>query len=466
MRTSGASTSWSRRQVLAGSGLVALGGALAACGATPQVVEKIVESTVVVEKVVVATPAPGEELAITYWDWWSPSQSAVMAKLFEVMPVEWANRHPEIKLAIQYVPFADYFTKFMAAHAAGDPPDTMHCSVNWARDCFDKGAILDLKDYLDASPDVAADRMLPGSLFQATKGSSQYGVPGEGPDSDLFFYNVDLLEQAGVDTTREVIAKWTWDDFSAAAQKVTKDDLSTTGFTCYTPDDHTLAAWANTHCEGCGFYKPEMKGVAFNDSDAAIHGFEWFLSMLYDNPVSQPISPERQDWNMFKEGVVAITRSGPWSFSELQTDVPDLKWGVTVYPAYPDGGRPGTVTWNNLLVMPSAAKHKDAGWKLLEFLCGLDWMVQRLKIGAWMSPRKDFYDTQEYKDALAALEWLDMVPYATGIGTTVSFIQENSIANALQPLMEGAILRQMDLGQAINEAVKACNDLLAEAGYA
>ena len=38
----------------------------------------------------------------------------------------------------------------------------------------------------------------------------------------------------------------------------------------------------------------------------------------------------------------------------------------------------------------------EAGWSFLEFWCGLDWMKERLAIGDWMAPRKDFYESDEY----------------------------------------------------------------------
>ncbi|GIV77279.1 extracellular solute-binding protein [Litorilinea aerophila] len=419
----------------------------------------------------VSAPANATQTVI-YWDWWGPTGSAANQALFERLPNALQEHRADLELDYQNVPFGEYFRKFLAAHAAGDVPDVMHCSVYWARDFFDRGAILDLMPFIEVTPDLAPEQFIPGSLLQATKGPAQYGVPGEGPDSNQIFFNLDLFEEAGVTTDADEIATWDWNDFTDAAKELTKmdgDEVVQSGFLVATPTAQTLSVWAS--CHGVDFYSKNAdgieNGVGFNEKNAAVNGLHWFLDMLYESRVSQPIAPERQDWNQFMQGTTAMAQSGPWNYGRLRADVPELNWSTMLWPAAPvDGGHAGTAVWNNMLVIPAKAKSQEAGWGFLEFWCGLDWMLERLAIGDWMAPRKDFYETAEYKAKLEELPILAMVPKASAVGTPLVYIQQSALDAEIQPVLEAVILRQREPEEAVQELVDKGNEILAKAGYA
>jgi len=408
---------------------------------------------------------------ITYWDWWGPAGSPVLQKLFDRLPKALKEKKPDLDLNYQNVPFEEYFRKFLSAHAADDAPDVMHSSVYWARDFFDKGALLDMKPFTDKTPDLAPDKFITGALLQAVKGPAQYGIPGEGPDSTQIFYNLDLLKAAGVTTNPDDIAKWTWADFTDAAKTLTKmdgEDVNQSGFMVPKPDAQMLSVWAS--CHGVGFYSKNgdgvENGIGFNDKNAAVNGLNWTLDLLNKSKVSKPITPERQDWQEFMQGKAAMAVSGPWAYGQLRTDVPDLNWFTMLYPAAPvEGGKQGTAVWNNMLVIPTKSKNKDAGWSFLEFWCSLDWMKERLVIGDWLAPRKDFYDTTEYKDRLGKVNVLSMVPKASAAGTPLVFIQQSALDAMIQPIIDAAILQKEPVESAVDKLVTQGNEIMAKAGY-
>jgi multiple sugar transport system substrate-binding protein len=412
-------------------------------------------------------PVTQEEVTITYWDWWSIT-SGNSGKMFEYLPEGFAEVEPNITLDLQNVPFGEYFRKFLAAHAAGDVPDTMHSSVYWGRDFYDKGALIDLLPYMEATDNVRRDHFLPGSLIQSSKGGVQYGVPGEGPDHQSIYFNIDYFEEVGLTTDLEEIQKtWDWNTFTEAAKALTVregDQIKRSGFLVSTPSTHNLSEWPASH--GGSFYKEGEKGVAFNDNDATVHGLNWWLDMLNESKVSQPIGPERQDWQQFLQGTTAMVRNGPWAYNTVLDQAPDMKWSAMLFPKAPyPGGVYSTDIWNNMLVIPTKAKNKDAGWKLLHYWCGLDFMLMRLQFGQWMAPRLDFYETTEYEEARKALPVLDNVPLAGQIGKPLTYAQRTAIAETVQPIMEAIMLGERDVGEATDEMVEKCDELLAKAGY-
>lgn len=408
---------------------------------------------------------------VIYWDWWGPTGSAANQALFERLPVALQEYDSSLELDYQNVPFGEYFRKFLAAHAAGDVPDVMHSSVYWARDFYDRGALMDLTPFTEVTPNLAQEQFIPGSLLQAIKGPAQYGIPGEGPDSNLIFFNVDLFEEAGVTTNAEEITQWDWPTFTEAAKALTKmdgEEVVQSGFLIATPNAQTLSVWAS--CHGADFYSRNADGletgIAFNDNNAAVNGLNWFLDMLYTTQVSQPIAPERQDWNHFMEGTTAMAQSGPWSFGRLRADVPDLNWSVMLWPKAPvETGKQGTAVWNNMLVVPTKAKNQEVGWSFLEFWCALDWMKERLAIGDWLSPRKDFYETSEYQAKLEEVPALAMVPVASAAGTPLVYIQQSALDAEIQPVLEAVILQQRTPEEGVDELIVKGEEILANAGY-
>ena len=454
----------SRRDFLRLSAVTALSGigasALAACASGPESSGDMAGGA----------PAVAQQ-TITYWDWWGPAANETSKALFDRLPVALGESNPELELNYQNVPFGEYFVKFLAAHAADDAPDVMHSSVYWARDIYDKGALLDLTPSIEVTPDLAPDKFLDGALLQATKGPAQYGVLGEGPDSNQIFFNTDLFEEAGVTTDPDEIAQWDWAEFTEAAKELTKrdgDEVVQSGFLVGTPTAATLSIWAS--CHNVGFYSKNdagiENGIGFNEKNAAVNGLNWFLDLLHVDQVSQEIAPERQDWAQFQQGKAAMATSGPWQYGPLRNDIPELNWFTMLFPAAPvEGGKQGTAHWNNMLVVPTRSPNKDAGWAFLEFWCGLDWMLERFAIGDWMAPRKDFYETPEYLAKLQEIPVLNMVPLASAAGTPLVYIQQSALNAVMKPILEAAILQEMEPEAAIDQLVVECNEIMADAGY-
>ena len=119
-----------------------------------------------------------------------------------------------------------------------------------------------------------------------------------------------------------------------------------------------------------------------------------------------------------------------------------------------------------MLVVPTKSPNKDAGWAFLEFWCGLGWMLERFAIGSWLAPRKDFYETAEYKAALQELPVLNMVPHASASGTPLVYIQQSALDAVIKPILEAAILQELEPEAAIEQLIEECNTIMVEAGYA
>ncbi|MDE0079211.1 MAG: hypothetical protein OXO50_16955 [Caldilineaceae bacterium] len=58
-----------------------------------------------------------------------------------------------------------------------------------------------------------------------------------------------------------------------------------------------------------------------------------------------------------------------------------------------------------------------------------------------------------------------MVPLASAAGTPLVYIQQSALNAAMKPILEAAILQEMEPEAAIDQLVDECNQIMADAGY-
>ncbi len=100
---------------------------------------------------------------------------------------------------VQFFQNDPYKQKLRVAMGADNPPDVFY---NWAggslKSYVDSGAVYDLTKDLESDPEWAS-QFIPSAVEQATFDGKVYGLPMKGMQPELFYYNKDLFEQAGVE---------------------------------------------------------------------------------------------------------------------------------------------------------------------------------------------------------------------------------------------------------------------------
>jgi len=193
----------SRREMLKGLGLAAMGTALAACA--PKVVKETVIVEKPVEKVVTATPAPVEEVVLRYIHWWCGGDAHTSTLEWQIE--EFQKRNPNIKIDSVCIP-KDAPAKISAECSAGKCPEI----INWASaQQAEAGLLLDITDWMNQHK----DRFIwEPEAIQLKVGGRMYGWSAEyGTEAPV--WNTRLLEKAGVSDI-----PLTWDDVLVAADKL------------------------------------------------------------------------------------------------------------------------------------------------------------------------------------------------------------------------------------------------------
>lgn len=310
--------------------------------------------------------------------WGDKREDEIVASLvaeFEALPENRGIRVLRINLGSP----AQVATKLQTMMAADDPPDLFYLESERVADLGSKGLLADLDAFIErdaarvASAEAAGAPIDLEDFFPAVLAAFRFDGHqiGRGPLLGLakdfttvgFYYNRDLFRRAGI--SEPPAGGWTWEEFVAAARAIGRLPG------CYGAD---FATWEQM-IRICLF----THGVDF-----ASPGFEQFH---FDDPRVVAALTQLRDW--FDEGrtllsakTVAETGQEPFLAGNIGMAGPFGRWKVPLYrdirafewdfaPLPHVAGMPPangalTVAW----AMSSRARHPEASWRLIKYLCG------------------------------------------------------------------------------------------------
>ena len=184
------------------------------------------------------------------------------------------NDHPETQVTLVEVPEKDdHLTKLASSFAVGDPPDVFLVNFREYSQFVARGAIDPYGNYVD-DLDVELGDYYPAPLEAFTFNDQLQCMP-QNISSLVVYYNTDLFATAGVDPPS---AGWTWDEFRAAGEALTKGDVRGIGIE---PSIIRIApfVWSN----GGEIVDDPAAPTGFAlDSPAASEALDFVISLAHD----------------------------------------------------------------------------------------------------------------------------------------------------------------------------------------
>jgi multiple sugar transport system substrate-binding protein len=473
----------SRRQFLKLAG--ALGGAavlLPACSAPAQPAAPAAPAATAAPAAPAATEAPAATAAPAATE--APAPTAAPAASTKAVTLRYRTWHtregapgddawynwltenfktvnPNAKIEYEFVGWGnDYIQKVLADAAAGTPPDLLHSSIVWARDFYDRGVISELDSYIAVTPELAADKFIGDATNEyRSKDGKYYGVPWEGPDSAIYAINQDLAEKAGVDPTGKAIK--TWDDLLQAAKKMTKMNGSEMEIAGLLGQDHRYIEYFNGLLTSNGgsiatdnFTKPNFN----NEKGQQV--MEWSLQLLKE--VSFPISPDRQDSQLFMSGKAAMMQAGTWSTAEFANAPEGFRYEFFIFPQGPQGdGKHASTTWSNMFLIPKKVADPDAAFALMKFCTTPPGVLQRFKLSARTTPLKAIFESDTWNEVVAKNPQKKITIPAAEAGSTYPFFPFFTEANdAIGVELNKVMTGQADVKAGLAAAEAAVNEVI------
>ena len=205
------------------------------------------------------------------------------------------------------------------------------------------------------------------------------------------FYNKKLFRQCGIPYPR---SGWTWDEFVAAAKKLTKFKMVNghkvivqKGF--FVNDNLETFLWMY----GGRLFSPDLKHCVI-DSEASKKGIRFWYDMRMKYRV-EPTATEAttmaptggygNDQLLFMQSKVGIVITGRYLIPQFRQQR-GLEWALA---SYPRGPKTSVLFSSKSYVIPKACKHKDAALRFLAFVLSRENQKLLSDFGDGLPVRKD-----------------------------------------------------------------------------
>jgi multiple sugar transport system substrate-binding protein len=163
----------------------------------------------------------GAQKTLSLYTWWGDSERT----MGEALVADFEASHPNVKVEQNYNS-TEYLSRINTMMASGSPPDIYYLNEYLINEWGEKGVAEDLMPHFQKAGVDPAKYYLPTGLYQT--GNSIWGI-NFGLVTIVIFYNKELFQQAGVaPPPNSATNPWTWDQFVAAAKRLTKDSAGRT----------------------------------------------------------------------------------------------------------------------------------------------------------------------------------------------------------------------------------------------
>jgi multiple sugar transport system substrate-binding protein len=162
----------------------------------------------------------------------------------------------------------------------------------------------------------------------------------------------------------------------------------------------------------------------------------------------------------FQNGNAAFMRNWPYAVTIMNIPKDSRvagKFAVAPMPAAPGGVSTATLG-GSALAINAFTEHPDAAWKLVDFLCAPDQMLERSRLGGY-PPRRALYDDPRLKDVIPIPVALarSIVERAAARPATPIYSQ---LSELLQIDLHRALSGQVAPDEALHDAARAMNALV------
>ena len=284
------------------------------------------------------------------------------AEVIQKLLPEFERRHPNVRVAVQQLPWTAAHEKLLTAFAGDTLPDVSQLGNTWVPELATLGALEPLDIRAAASQVVRQDDYFAGIWDTNRVNGVLYGVPWY-IDTRLLYYRRDLLAQAGFDHPPRSWAEW------SKMMAAIKARVGSKAYAILFPLNEfepllALSLQGREPLLAEGGRRGGFEAPAFRQA----LGF-------YVDTFRKQWAPEMSNtqisnvWTEFGRGFYVFYVSGPWNIAEFKKRMPAEHRDDWMTAPLPGPGGPGaSIAGGSSLVVMRQSRHKDAAWQLIEYL--------------------------------------------------------------------------------------------------
>jgi multiple sugar transport system substrate-binding protein len=279
----------------------------------------------------------------------------------KLMP-EFERRNPEIRVRVQMIPWNAAHEKLLTAYAGGSLPDMAQIGNTWLPEFRLLGAIEDLGPWMARSASLNDSAYFPGIWSTNLIDGHLMGVPWY-VDTRVLFYRRDLLERIGYRHPPV-----SWEEWFDVCDRLVHARQAEYGILLPTNNEWAPAVIMGLQKRSTllkeNFTRGNFRGAEFVDALRSFHRF--FERGWAPRQTTQIINV----YQGFSDAQYAMYITGPWNIGEFSRRLPPEQqhtWMTAPMPG-PDGEIGVSLAGGSSLTMFTSSNHKEAVWKVVEFL--------------------------------------------------------------------------------------------------
>lgn len=350
----------------------------------------------------------GPNVDLSFWNGFTGGDGPIMKKLVEQFNTE----HPNIKVSMNTMQWADYYAKLPTAVQTGKGPEIAIMHVDSVATNAARRVIQPLDDVAKALKLSEGD-FAPVPWKAGEYKGVRYSIPLDVHPLG-FFYNKTVMEKAGLDPEKPPM---TGDDYRSAL-----DALKSKGI-----EGHWATPFPFTGSMTVQSLVWQFGGDLFNaDATAAtwaeapgIKAMTWFVDLVKDGYSPSKVGQDA-DGLALQGGKTAFNWNGIWNTGTLKEKT-DLKWGVAALPKI--GEKDAAWAGSHQFVLPTLKTPDDNKSQAARVF--LNWISQKslewAKAGQ-VPARNEVRNSAEFKALKeqstlgAQIDNLHFLPPVAGIG--------------------------------------------------
>jgi len=276
----------------------------------------------------------------------------------------------------------DENTKTMASLAAGNPPSLSFLGRWQHPDLAARDAIYALDDYLETSPTFKWENLWKRLQNEALFRGKKFVIPYT-TDTRAFFYNKDVMKEAGLDPEKPPTS---WEDLHEASLKVLKKDsggrIERIGFTPTfgNPPVHVLFFTLNWCVGQSELNEDRTKAtIATPEAEQAMV----YIKQLMDDQGGYEAAGAftkaltlAEGIDAFSAGLVAFAMNGNWALKGYDKYSPDLNYGMIPGPVFKQYNIPANYDGGGGWYYFKKGPTIDLAYKFTNFVIEKDFMTK------------------------------------------------------------------------------------------
>lgn len=390
-------------------------------------------------------------VTLKFWNAYNTTDKEASTIANVIIP-KFEKENPGIKVDSVVIPYSDLLTKFLAAAAAGNPPDLMRSDIAWVPQLASEGVLADLSG--QKWFEQLAKGALPGPLSTNKYQGSYYGIPDD-TNTQAMFWNKALFAQAGLSGPPTTLAQMFRD-----AAKLTNKAKGQYGMCVDGTDIWNVSPWVWSN--GGSFTNNGLTSATGHMDGHATQSALQRLINLYNAgdicPAFAGGAGATSGEAGFPENQDAFYISGPWMASTYNALKPKPDYGIALFPKGHHGSV--SVVGGEDIVLAKGGKNPADSAKFAEFLASPFAQLAMAKQGDMAAYKTDAAGevaaTPYYKVFAEQLQTAKARPVTSAYTKLDGFF-----SSSLQQAIDG----KLSLSTALAAAAEQTNQALAAAGH-